>query len=81
MLMEIPSSPARALKRMCAVGRSTTPETAGAIRTKASSETSLLCKVPQVISQNHKDKRTKLNNTTMPKYNRKSLYHNITDLH
>lgn len=42
MLNEIPqSSPARALKRLCAVDQSATPETAGAIRTKASSPTRL----------------------------------------
>lgn len=36
------SLPARALKRLCAVVQSAIPATAGAIRTKASSPTSLL---------------------------------------
>lgn len=43
------SSPARALNRLCAVGRSATPETAGAIRTKASSPTSFLFKANKQI--------------------------------
>lgn len=43
---EIPSlPPARALKRLCAVVRSATPEIAGEIRTKASSSTHLLFNV------------------------------------
>lgn len=38
------SSRARALKRLCAVDQSATPEIAGAIRTKANSPTSLFFK-------------------------------------
>lgn len=45
MLNETPlSSPAKALKRLCAVGQSATPATAGAMRTKASSPTSFFFK-------------------------------------
>ena len=45
---EIPCpSRARALKRLCAVDQSATPEIAGAIRTKAASPTSFLFEFQQ----------------------------------